>query len=103
MHVRYLFLIALRVFQAILLVFMRKVVAQNKICNTHKAVSLLYPRKKEYHVVGNRIRLRKGFTKQKSAKKTKQASGNSNFSGKGYLIKASHVKTPLHENREVVR
>ena len=39
---------------------------------------------------------------KKSAKETKQASGNSNFSGKG-VSKNNHTcdKTPLHETCEV--
>ena len=50
--------------------------AQKKAYSTKNPVCLPHPRKSENYAVRNRIH-------QKFAKKTKQASRNSNFSGKG--------------------
>ena len=63
MHARNL-PIALTVFQVIITGFMRKVVAQKKICNTKNPVRFSHLRKSENYEVRNRIHLRNGCEKE---------------------------------------
>ena len=61
---RNLLLIALIVFPAIIPVFIRKAVAQKKICDTKNPVRLPRPWKSENHAVRNRFHLRNGLRKR---------------------------------------
>ena len=69
-----LLLIALTVFPAIIPVFIRKVVAQKKICDTKNPVRLPHPWKSENHAVRNRFHLRNGLRKRNLRNRKKQAS-----------------------------
>ena len=62
---RNLLLIALTVFQTIIPVFIRRVVAQKKICDTKNPVRLPHLWKSENHAARNRFHLRNGLRKQK--------------------------------------
>lgn len=79
---RGIFFWLLTVFQAIIPVFIRKVVAQKKICDTKNLVRLQHPWKSENHAVRNRFHLRNGLRKRNLRNRKKQAS---NTLGEGHL------------------
>lgn len=70
---RGIFFWLLTVFQAIIPVFIRKVVAQKKICDTKNPVRLQHPWKSENHAVRNRFHLRNGLRKRNLRNRKKQA------------------------------
>ena len=95
---RNLLLIALTVLQAIIPVLIRKVVVQEKICNTKKSVCLTHPRRSENHTARNLIHLGNGLRKRHSKLREIVI-----LAGKTYLNITLLVKTPLHQNKEVAR
>ena len=54
-------------------VFIRKIVAQKKICDTKNPVRLPHPWKSENHAVRNRFHLRNGLRKRNLRNRKKQA------------------------------
>ena len=73
--------------------YMRKVVAQKKICNTKNLVRFPHLQKAK-HAVRNLIHLRNGLRVIQNLRKRQSKL-------RGTVILKHFVKTPLHENREI--